>query len=271
MDFGFYIPNFGPCGDARVLADLAALAEACGWDGVFLWDHLQFVEPAVDPWVALTAMALGASRIRLGPLVTPLPRRHPAKLAREVVSLDRLSAGRVTLGLGAGFPLLPDYAAFGDEPDRRVRAAMLDEGLEVLARLLSGEPVSHRGAHYRIECPAFAPPVQRPHPPIWIAAQAGAARPLRRAVRWDGVAVVGERGLDIDAGDLAAITDFARRERAGRPFDVVRFGMSRDAGDTALAAASAKAGATWWVEHVHAHQGSRADIEARIRRGPPRP
>src|SRR5262245_8892255 len=170
MKFGFYTPNFDFCGDARVLADLAHEAEEAGWDGFFIWDHLQFSEPTADPWVALTAMAVRTRRIRLGPLVTPVPRRHIAKLAREVITLDQLSGGRVARGVGAGFPALPDYTAFGDVGDAKLRAGKLDEALEVLAALWSGEPVTHRGVHYRVECGAFQPTLQRPRVPVWVAA-----------------------------------------------------------------------------------------------------
>src|SRR5262245_2261037 len=171
MKFGFYTPNFDFCGDARVLAELAREAEDAGWDGYFIWDHLQFGEPTADPWVALTAMALRTQRIRLGPLVTPVPRRHIAKLAREVITLDHLSGGRVVLGVGAGFPGLPDYGAFGDSGDPKIRAARLDEGLEVLTALWSGEPVKHHGVYYRVECGAFSRPCRR------LAYQCGSQRP----------------------------------------------------------------------------------------------
>lgn len=271
MKFGFYTPNFGFCGDARVLAELAHEAEEAGWDGFFIWDHLQVIEPAVDPWIALAAMALSTRRIRLGPLVTPVPRRHIAKLAREVTSLDRLSNGRLIVGVGAGFPQLPDYAAFGDHGGARARAAKLDEGLDLLAALWSGEPVSHRGEHFRVECPPFAPPVQRPRPPIWVAAAWPANRPLARAARWDGVVPLGGLGLEVAPSELPAIVATVRDQRTSdAPFDVTQFGVTRDPGDTRTVAAAAEAGATWWIDYVYAGGGSLAATRQRLRQGPPR-
>ena len=150
MQFGLTLPNFGPYADARLLASLAKEAEAAGWDGFFLWDHVLFGDqPVVDPWVALTAVALATERVRLGPLVTPLPRRRPVKLAREAVTLDHLSYGRLVLGLGIGL-LSWELGDLGEEPDLRTRAAMLDEGLAVLTGLWSGRPFSHHGRHYTV-------------------------------------------------------------------------------------------------------------------------
>lgn len=271
MKYGFYTPNFDFCGDARLLAELAQEAEEAGWDGFFIWDHLQFVEPTVDAWVALTAMALRTQHIRLGPLVTPVPRRHIAKLAREVLSLDHLSNGRITLGVGAGYPHLPDFAAFGDGRDLKVRAAKLDEGLEVLAALWSGAPVDHQGPHYQVQCAAFQPPVQRPRPPIWVAAAWPSKQPIQRAARWDGVVPVGVQGLEIAPEHLASIVAQVRDHRdEHQPFDVIRFGMTQDPHDTAIVEACAKAGATWWIEYIYARGGSLAQTRARIQQGPPR-
>jgi alkanesulfonate monooxygenase SsuD/methylene tetrahydromethanopterin reductase-like flavin-dependent oxidoreductase (luciferase family) len=151
--YGVSVPNFGVGVDARAIAELAREAEEAGWDGFFLWDHLFAFSPGpvpvVDPWVALTAVALSTSRVWLGPMVTPLPRRRPAKLARETASLDHLCGGRLILGVGIGaMPYEHDY--LGEEADMRVRGAMLDEGLEVLTGLWSGEPFGHRGEHYRV-------------------------------------------------------------------------------------------------------------------------
>lgn len=123
MQFAVNLPNFGSFSDPESMVDLAVTAEEAGWDGFFIWDHLQFEEPTADPWIALTAMAMRTERIVLGPLVTPVPRRHITKLAREVITLDHLSGGRVVLGVGAGYPHLPDYTAFGDDGDASVRGA----------------------------------------------------------------------------------------------------------------------------------------------------
>src|SRR5579884_2737980 len=151
MRFGLTLPNFGPYADARLLASLAREAEAAGWQGFFLWDHVLFGDqPVVDPWVALTAIALATERLWLGPLVTPLPRRRPVKLARETVSLDHLSGGRLVLGVGLGDGPW-EWEQLGEPASLRARAALLDEGLELLTRLWSGEPVRHHGAAYTVE------------------------------------------------------------------------------------------------------------------------
>src|SRR3954468_19670952 len=146
MQFAINTPNFGSFADVRLLAELAREAEDAGWDGFFVWDHiggssLQAI-PMADPWVALTAMAMATSRVKLGPIVTPLPRRRPWKLARESVTLDHLSQGRLILGVGLGDPVATEFGSFGDETDPRRPAAMLDEGLEVLTGLWRGEPFS---------------------------------------------------------------------------------------------------------------------------------
>lgn len=271
MKYGFYTPNFDFCGDARVLAELAYEAEQSGWDGFFIWDHLQFTEPVADAWIALTAMALRTQRLRLGPMVTPVPRRHIAKLAREVITLDHLSNGRLILGVGAGFPSLPDYTAFGDGNDQKIRAAKLDEALTVLTGLWSGNPVKHHGVHYHVECDAFQQPLQKPRVPVWIAASWPAKKPLQRAARWDGVLPVRSNGLDVEPNELRSIVAEIKEQRStSEPFDVIRFGKTKDAHDTDLVAACADAGATWWIESIFTRGSSLEATRARIHEGPPR-
>lgn len=271
MKFGFYTPNFDFCGEARVLAGLAHDAELAGWDGFFIWDHLQFTEPTADPWVALTAMAMRTERIELGPLVTPVPRRHIAKLAREVLTLDHLSEGRIVLGVGAGYPALPDYTSFGDRGDAKERAEKLDEGLDVLDALWRGRPVAHHGRHYQIDCDAFQTSYRRPRVPVWVAATWPAGKPVARAARWDGVVATAEFGLEVEPDDLREMTAYMRDQRGGgKPFDVVTFGQTRDASDTARVAASATAGATWWMEYIYPAATTLDATRDRIRRGPPR-
>ncbi len=271
MKMGMYLPNFGCCGDVATLAELARESENAGWDGIFLWDHLQVVEPTVDPWIALTAMAIATSNIRLGTLVTPVPRRHVAKLAREVSTLDRLSGGRVIFGAGAGYAALPDYAAYGDTGTAAERAAKLDEALPVLDQLWSGNPVDHHGDHLQVQTDGFAPTVQRPRVPIWTAATKSATKPLARAARWDGMICADQYGLEVAPDDLRAMIDkvTALRE-AESPLEVIRFGHTEGPGDAAVVRECQQAGATWWMEYTFPHI---VDIEAtrhRIRQGPPR-
>jgi alkanesulfonate monooxygenase SsuD/methylene tetrahydromethanopterin reductase-like flavin-dependent oxidoreductase (luciferase family) len=296
LQFGVIIPNFGEYFDPRTLAALARDAEEAGWDGFFLWDHVvAWPTPMVDPWIALSAIALATDRIRLGPLVTPLPRRRPTKLARETVSLDHLSGGRLILGVGIGAgPWEWEY--LGEESDLRVRGAMLDEGLDLLTKLWSGEPVLHDGRFYTFQgdggpddpeiapTPFLPPPVQRPRIPIWVAGAWPNRPPFRRAARWDGVVPIG-RGGDFIAylspAEIGEVVAYVRRHRTGEaPFDVVATGHTvgdnRDE-DAAVVRPYAAAGATWWIEDISPWPfGWQWDgpwpidrMNARIRTGPP--
>ena len=196
MRLGLYIPPFDELADPALVARLCAEAEEAGWDGVFVWDQVRWREPVVDvadPQITLAAIASATERIRLGPMVTPLARRRPAKVARETATLDRLSDGRLTLGVGLGSDRFArEYSITGEEVDDRKRAAMLDEALEILQAAWSGELVQHRGEHYTVDAMRFLPrPVQRPGPPIWAAGFYGNKRPLRRAIRYQGFFPVG--------------------------------------------------------------------------------
>ncbi len=255
MRYGVSAPNFGAFGDPKILIDLAETAEGAGWDGFFLWDHIQvgrWAGPVVDPWICLAAVAATTRSIRLGPMVTPLPRRRPAKLARETVTLDHLSEGRLTLGVGIGWPPEIDFGNFGDAAENRTRSRQLDEGLEVLTRLWSGEKVDHAGAHYRVRDARFLPtPLQQPRIPIWVGGMWPHKPAFRRAARWDGVFpfTVGEDYEFVSATpeDVADVVAYTSEHRdSDEPFDVAVGGAHR----TEDVAAFREAGATWWMEGI---------------------
>lgn len=289
MQYGVYVPNFGPYADARVLAELAHEAEEAGWNGFFLWDQVSKTtltpgaDPMVDPWIALAAMALRTRTLRLGPLVTPLPRRRPWMIARETVSLDHLSGGRLIFGVGSGGGYF-DFEALGEPADAKELAALLDEGLEVLAGLWSGEPYHHDGAAYHIETAQFLPrPLQTPRIPVWIAGMWPARAPLRRAVRWDGVMPIG-RDLPL-AGmlrpeEMGEIVRYVTAQPGyTSPFEVIHSGIStgRDkVHDGEIVAAYQEVGVTWWIEKILPERwGSWTDwpleaMRARIWQGPPK-
>ena len=188
---GLFVPIFDDLADPAVVARLSAEAEEVGWDGIFLWDHVRWRKPVLevaDAWITLAAIATATQAIRLGPMVTPLARRRPVKVARETATLDRLSGGRLTLGVGLGSDRSGNELSItGEELDDRRRAGMLDEALEILTAAWSGEPVYHRGAHYTVDGMRFLPrPVQRPGVPVWVGGYPGRRKPLRRAVRFQG-------------------------------------------------------------------------------------
>src|SRR5437016_4033422 len=228
MRSGLNLPIFDQLADPMIVARLAAEAEEAGWHGVFVWDHVRWREPVVevaDPWITLAAVASATHEIRLGPMVTPLARRRPVKVARETATLDRLSAGRLTLGVGLGSDRFGgEYSITGEELDDRRRARMLDEALEILQAAWSGRLVRHRGEHYTVDAMRFLPrPVQRPGVPIWVAGYYGKSRPLRRAARYQGFFPIGVEHPD-QVAEIAAELTRLRREAekvAAGPFDLV--------------------------------------------------
>jgi alkanesulfonate monooxygenase SsuD/methylene tetrahydromethanopterin reductase-like flavin-dependent oxidoreductase (luciferase family) len=277
MQYALYLPNFGAEHSARGLANLAREAEEAGWDGFFLWDHIIYEAegvPLVDVWVALTAIAMTTTRIRLGATVTPLPRRRPWKLARETVTLDHLSNGRLTLGVGLG--VAEEYAPFGEESDNKVRAAKLDEGLEILTGLWKGQPFEHHGQAYDIERITFQPPsLQQPRIPVWVGGWWPTKAPFRRAARWDGVIPLKQSGDNLlTPQDVMEVRDFIRGERTiNEPFDIAIISWT-DPSDPKAAiekvASYAQAGTTWWLESLYMQQNSLEDLRRRIRIGPPK-
>ncbi|MEA2255985.1 MAG: hypothetical protein QOG35_2030 [Solirubrobacteraceae bacterium] len=270
----------GSWGDPRTLAELAALAERSGWDGVFLEDYV--FHPggldAYDPWIALAAIALATERIRLGTMITPLPRRRPSKLAAEAMTVDRLSGGRLVLGVGSGDPASDDTARAGEAADPRARAERLDEALDVVAALWSGEPVTHRGAHFHLDGVVLRPrPAQRPRIPIWIGGQLTRRGPRERALRWDGAClyrVAPPAWEDLTPDDVRALRDDASRRRAaGDAFDIAVGGRAPAAdreAERAYLAAIRDAGATWWHEFL-APDTPLAEVRAHIAAGPAEP
>ena len=284
MRFSINIPNFGDFADARTVQRVATAAEQAGWDGLFVWDHVvhdkrkRQGQPFGDPWMLLTAAALATSKIKLGPLLTPVPRRRPEQLARQVATLDAISDGRVIFGAGLGAPLDDEYGSFGDTVDAKVLAERLDEGLGLLARYWTGGRVDHDGPHYRVRDVELLPAtVQQPRPPVWIGGYWPNRPPMRRAARWDGVVPLfrsAQHGEIPALEEVRAVINYVREQRGEvtGPYDVVIGGATDPAQAVDLIAPLAEAGATWWDERkVQAEQGfDRLEpVLHRIEQGPP--
>jgi alkanesulfonate monooxygenase SsuD/methylene tetrahydromethanopterin reductase-like flavin-dependent oxidoreductase (luciferase family) len=280
MRHAVHVPNLRDYGDPAVLVSLAVEAEAADWDGFFVWDHILHrraePEPVVDPWVTLGACAVRTERIRLGTLITPVARRRPWKLARELATLDVLSGGRAILGVALGAPRHDEFEAFGEEGDDRRRAQRLDEGLDVLAGLLGGERFSHRGEFYALDEMQFLPAPPGRRVPIWVGGNWPNRPPFRRAARWDGVVPEKVGGQLPTPDELREVVAFVREQRvaAGNDaeFDVVAAGFTDGPDDegAAITRAYAEAGATWWLERFHPSRGSVEDARRRIAAGPAR-
>jgi alkanesulfonate monooxygenase SsuD/methylene tetrahydromethanopterin reductase-like flavin-dependent oxidoreductase (luciferase family) len=216
------IPPYGELADPSALVELSVVAERAGWDAVFLWDHVLRrpgdPQETADPWVAMAAMAVATEHVRLGPMVTPITRRRPIKLARECTTLDHLSGGRLTLGLGLGVDTTRELSAFGEVVDARERGVRLDEGAELLCQMWSGEEVDFHGEHFTADHVTVLPrPVQQPRIPMWFAARASARKPVRRAARYDGL-----YPIEVTEADLRAMMDLVVQERGSLDgFDVI--------------------------------------------------
>ena len=250
-------------GPPAALVELAVAADAAGWDGVFLWDHVHFIRslrmPVMDPWVVLGAMAARTERVRLGTLVTPVPRRRPWKLAKEVMTLDHLSGGRAVLGVGLGYPPDDEFAAFGEDADGASRAERLDEGLALIDAFLRGEPVVLRGKQFDVDAELLPAAVQSPRPPIWVGAMWPNRRPVDRAFSWDGIVPMSNTGGLVGPEVFAELASRAHGE-----FDVV----ATQAPGVPVSEYAA-AGATWLLQSAWP-QGEWADEFGRtIAAGPP--
>jgi probable F420-dependent oxidoreductase len=265
MRYAICLANIGSYSDPRVAVDLAIEAEKCGWEGLFVWDHLAFVwgPPAADPWVTLAAVAARTERIRIGTAVTPPARRRPHVLAHQVATLDVLSGGRVIFAAGLGGSP-SEFGKFGEPTDPRLRAELLDEGLELLRAFWAGEEVRHHGAHYTVDGVTLAPTPVQERVPIWIGGNR--APSLRRASRWDGWVAdsVAPTGEPLTPDEVArGIDEIGRRDEG---FNVAVLGES----DPSEPAAYADAGATWWLENIHDRRGDVEAMLALVRRGPTR-
>jgi len=266
MKYALYVPPFASFGDVHYLVELATTAEAAGWDGMFLWDHILFEEdvPFVDAWITLAAIASATTRIRIGPLITPLPRRRPWKVAREAVTLDHLSRGRLTLGVGLGIDFWREFGAFGGEAiDDRARARLLDDGIEIVRGLLSGEKFSYPGTASSVDDVRFLPrPVQQPSIPIWSAAlwplRDG---PVRRAAKLGGVMPFKPNG-PMTPDDVRHLRARVGDLRGNTPFEVCLHGPSDWIADYEAA------GVTWWCQDFFWHE-PRDEVRALVAAGPP--
>jgi alkanesulfonate monooxygenase SsuD/methylene tetrahydromethanopterin reductase-like flavin-dependent oxidoreductase (luciferase family) len=265
--------------DPRLAADLAAEAEAAGWDGVFTYDAIAIGDmDGFDPWILLSAIAVRTSRVRIGAIVFAPSRRRPWKLARELATLDVLSGGRVVFPVGLGALDDKGFGAVGEPVEARTRASLLDETLAIIDGLASGEPFTFSGDHYRVDGVRMRPtPVQRPRVPVWVVGAWPRARSMRRAARWDGIVVQADDD-GTPAGQLETlvpIVDWLRRERGQAdldgPYDVVLGGTTPPDPEAAgaLMAPLGAAGATWWIEQDWSAGATAETLRARILAGPP--
>ncbi len=258
--------------------ECAEAAEDAGWDGFFIWDHIwgfwnNHTLKVVDPWIILSAVAARTKRIKLGPMVTPLARRRPWKVARETVTLDHLSKGRLILGVGLG-GTCEEFGLFNEPTEAKIRAEKLDESLEILTGLWEGKPFSYNGKHYNIKELTFLPkPLQEPRIPIWVAGYWPNKLPFYRAAKYDGVVPAAEFNVEFGPDKLREVLKIIKKKRGSlEGFEVVGGGTTtgiNTSKDTEVVQPWLEAGATWFMEHITDWIGTEAELLARIQRGPP--
>ncbi len=273
MEFGLFLPPFGELAEPGRVAELAVVAEEAGWSGFFLWDHLLAVPgtAVADTWIALAAVATATRYVRFGPMVTPLSRRRPWTLARQVATLDRLSGGRLVLGVGLGDDGWREFSSFGEVTDPRERGVLLDESLEALQSLLTGEKVAFDGQRIAVHSPPFLPrPAQDPVP-VWVACRWPNRKPLARAARMQGCFPIFPGSPDVPAAHVVSAVREALAERgapAGHDLVIRCVLRELDAAEWSEAAhVLAGCGVTWALEAFDPGVPA-AQVEAAIAKGP---
>jgi len=249
--------------------DMVCEAEAAGWDGFFLPDGIAIQGfPFFDPWVMMGAIAQRTTKIRFGPLITPVTRRRPWKLAKECVTVDHLSNGRLILGVGLGAAEDDEgFKSVGEATDLKVRARRTDESLQIIDGLWKEKPFSFSGEHFRVDKMLMVPqPIQKPRIPIWVVGVWNKPKSMKRALAWDGFIVQTFRGTSpLSAEEIRKVKDYVAEHRADQnQFEIIASGST--SGKTAKRPAEIvrpfiDAGATWWIEG-----DPKLD---RIRKGPP--
>jgi alkanesulfonate monooxygenase SsuD/methylene tetrahydromethanopterin reductase-like flavin-dependent oxidoreductase (luciferase family) len=280
LRFGLFFPLFADLAEPSRVVELAQAAEASGWDGCFLWDHIVAAPgtAVADPWVTMAAVAQSTSRMRLGMLVTPLARRRPWVLARETATLDRLSRGRLVVGVGLGDDGWREFSSFRGEPsDPAQRGAILDESLELLHRFWSGENVKWEGAHFAVDSGPFLPrPAQSPLP-IWVACRWPLRpQPLARAARHQGCfPLFDQGGWDIPAfpgaAEVSAVRSQLMANGAAANIDIASRGAAaalKTPGRAEGLAELEAAGLTWWLESFGPIEPHLRALEEAARNGP---
>ena len=273
--FGLGVPNGGDFADPIRLASLARDAEAAGWDGFFLWDHVIRRQPwqaMIDPWVTLAAVAVATDRIIIGPMVTPLARRRVSVVARQSVTLDLLAEGRLRLGVGLGAPD-DEFTRFGEDADPKRRAQILDESLAALRLLWSGDAVSYRGEHVAIDDVEFRPTPVNGRIPVWVAGGWPGGAPFRRAARFDGVWPVAKAGGYLSVDDFIDCVDTVRSFRTSdEPYDACFIGRSPAGGDAETSdklGRLVRGGMSWWIDSLDDPTIPFEQHLARVHAGPP--
>jgi alkanesulfonate monooxygenase SsuD/methylene tetrahydromethanopterin reductase-like flavin-dependent oxidoreductase (luciferase family) len=268
MKFGISVANFLVSTTPQDYIELAKGAEDAGWDGFFLWDHINWREgkPNHDPWILLAAIASHTNEIRIGTAVTPLPRRRPHKIARETVTIDHLSKGRLILGVGLGWPPKKEFQAFGEPTDKLVRAKMLDESLEIITGLWRGQPLDYKGECFTMEGVQFKPtPFENRQIPIWVAGSWPKRSPFRRAAKYQGVVPIGTRNSE----DFRNMMNYVKRHRKTKEsFDWVSSSSYLSGPKRNHYVSEFKdVGANWYVESWGVQPFEKQ--MKRIQRGPP--
>ena len=274
LRYGLILPDFGKALHPTDLVDLAGEAEDYGWDGFFLWDHM--VEwnsrtPVYDAFTCLAAIATNTKHIRIGTAVTPIPLLKPWIIARQTITLDHLSNGRLILGVGLGTKESCDYERFGEPGDNKTLAEKLDESLVIIKGLWSGKPFRYSGKHYLLKDPIFLPhSIQKPRIPIWVAGYWPRKGPLRRAAKWDGVIPLRFPGNLLELDELRTLVEYIKKLRENADnFAVAIIGSTQNPRNVEKVERFASAGMTWWFENLYAKKDSLNSMRKRIRLGPP--